>query len=648
MLNLLKRLRLFIHTYDPAKFSLIYSLKAVFALILSGLIAYFCSGLGATVWAINGASNIFFLNAIDGTNKEKFFYLSLFLAVSLAFIFSANYVDAFGVWLFVPTFIWFFIASTSSILSQNLNKVLLGASFTSIIILAFKHSHGSIDSKEIAIGFFIGGVTATLIRVLNFSGYGLFTKRSFSALLDDIILTNNAKNESKFEFWQNKTVQNIANLKNIFSKNSVNLKDTKLIKNHTRAIFYLYKMEELIYCISTIRSRYFSNDDRKTLFNRLQKEIDYNLNELKNLFVKKDVNLKFDTYNRVKSLKEMPIFMASLDVLYNLFKIIVAGGEEKIALKAKRQKLSFVKLKETLNLKNQLFQFSLKYSFAVAFSVFIASVSGINRGMWIALGVVTVMRANATAVKNVTKDAIISTILGMAVGIGIVFVFKDTPEFYLFVLLAAFFIFYLKTFPYTVWNFSLIVALAIYFSIITPNFSDLIFFRFIDMCIGFLIAVIISMTIWPFKSKDELMPKFMQNLTNLSDSIDDMIDVEKKGEFYKNTHKSINGINEFKTVIKESKKSEFLPLYENLKEINLTILKLKSYLSTTQDEDSEITKNDLTMLKRRFEMIQNKINKLPFYFYEDTKELFLNKDTKTLFLMNKIASKQEEIYHFFD
>ncbi|WP_133169602.1 FUSC family protein [Campylobacter blaseri] len=537
----------------------------------------------------------------------------------------------------------------SLIYSENLNKTLISSTFTSIIIYASKDAFsGSIETFDLMAGFMLGSIIGISIRILNFTGYGEFTKKNFAIIINNLKLVNNSKNSYEFKFWQNKTVLLLENLKNIFSKQSVNYKDSSLIKNQTRALFYLYKMEEILYLISTIRIKYFSDNKRKILFKRLQNEIDYNLNELKNLFKNEPVNLKFDTYDRIKSLKEMPIFMASLDVLYNLFKIIVAGGEEKIVLKTRKNTFSMRKLKDSISLNNTLFQYSFKFAIAISSGVFITNFFNISKGMWVSLGVITVMRMKIDNIKLIIQDSVISTLFGIIVGISIVLLFQNSLFLFIIIPIVLFLLFYLKPFPYPVWNFSLIVAMTFLFSIISNNFSELIMFRFLSMCFGFAIALLISKLFWPIRSKDEIMPLFKQNITDLSKLMKDIATAENDINIRERIGTILKNLNEFNNIIKSSKKDSYQKLHDFSMNITLNLFRLTTYINSIKIENYDIIKNDLTILRRRFDMIDKKLNHLPYYFYENSSELFLNKDKRILLLMERIAKDQEDIYLFFN
>lgn len=59
--------------------------------------------------------------------------------------------------------------------------------------------------------------------------------------------------QREFNSASDKTISHINSLKAMFKNDSINLKDARLIRNHARAVFYLYKMEEIYYSLISIR-----------------------------------------------------------------------------------------------------------------------------------------------------------------------------------------------------------------------------------------------------------------------------------------------------------------------------------------------------------------------------------------------------------
>ncbi|MSN96242.1 FUSC family protein [Campylobacter sp. FMV-PI01] len=639
---MIDKLKLFIYTYDPAKFSLIFAIKAILAMSLAGFLAYFLFGIQATMWAIQGSGGIFFINNLNCKNLAKTLHHLLFVVLCAIFINFVNFIDNLGYFLCFAMFFWFMFVGLSQIYSIDLYKVLMATSFIFIIVLTIKHSSTNFSPNIVNCGFIVGGLSATFMRFLNFMGYGRYTKNNFTALIKNIILLNSAKNEKDFILWQEKSLSQIEELKNILKTKSSNLKDLNSIKNSTRAIFYVYKFEELIYTLSNLKSKYFRKNNKKILEKALENEINFNLSELKNLFIEKDVNFRFKIYNRLKKLNQIPIFMNSLNALYSIFNIIEIGGEEKINLKLNKKEFNFKTLKKSINLKNPVFRYSFKFALTIALSIFIANLFKMLHGMWIAIGVITVMRPNLNLVTSITKQAIISTILGMGVGIGIVVMTSDFNYiFYFLILVITFMIFYLKAYPYILWNVFFMAGLTIYFSIITSNFSILMSIRFFDTLIGFILAILISNFIWPVKNKDEIMPKFKQINVNFKNLVLNLIKEDDKN-FNDLLNQITLNLNNFNVLIKSSKKDEFLEIYNDFKTLYFCFFHIKFYIN---NQNFELLKIDLTLLKERFDMIENKINALPFYFYEEP--IFLIQEKEILKLLNAIFKAQERIYLFF-
>ena len=52
---------------------------------------------------------------------------------------------------------------------------------------------------------------------------------------------------------------------------------------------------------------------------------------------------------------------------------------------------------------------------------------------------------------------------------------------------------------------------------------------------------------------------------------------------------------------------------------------------------------DINIISTRFEMIEKRVNKLPYYFYDNMEGRILSQDIKIKFLLLEIAKKQDRI-----
>ena len=71
--------RRFIYVYDAGYFGLIYSIKAMIALSISGAICYVSLGADVLIWAVMMAMYVFFLNGFKSNKDMDWKYLVLFV-----------------------------------------------------------------------------------------------------------------------------------------------------------------------------------------------------------------------------------------------------------------------------------------------------------------------------------------------------------------------------------------------------------------------------------------------------------------------------------------------------------------------------------------------------------------------------------------
>ena len=309
----------FARSYDPANFQLIYALKATFAITLNGFLGFYFFSLSGAIFAVNITMGIFFLSALECPDLKKFGFLSLYIAMSCAFMPFVTPLIQIGIWLPALVFVWAFFVAISALYSENLNKILLAVNMTGLAGFIVQTTAG-LNVKDSIGGLILGGVLAIFIKLGRFAKYGDFTKKSINILLDDAIIAASDLGSAKFENSSRQMLGHIKNFKSIFANESVNLKDVRLIRNHSRAVFHLYKIEEIDYLLISLDSSFKRIQDAKLLA-ALRSEILENLSQLKGLFKGLSPQLRYEALNLAKA-SEYKIFASSLDVLYSRFALI--------------------------------------------------------------------------------------------------------------------------------------------------------------------------------------------------------------------------------------------------------------------------------------------------------------------------------------
>ncbi|ANE35615.1 integral membrane protein, YccS/YhfK family [Campylobacter iguaniorum] len=642
-------LKNFIKTYDPANFGLTYALKASISFILCASLSYYFFGFHATVFATNASISIFFINSLDGNDKAKLKYLYLYIFLSCLALPFVAYFYELGWWLVVPTFLWMSFVGICAIFNPNLNKVLSIVNMTGLVALIVQ-SNGEFDIQSSIYGLIVGGVIASTLRVLHIGTYGKFTKKTYNLLLNDTTkMAQNLFDQKTFDETALQCANHIDSIKKIFANQSANLKDARLIIHHSKAIFYLYKTEDIFYSLISLK-RYFINIKDNSLLLEVQKEILHNLNELKNIFKDEKVSLKSEALNKIQNSK-FSIFAASLEVLYSKFELIKNGGEDKIKLEKKSSK-SLKSIISEINLQNDTVINSLKLALGVSIAIFITQVTKIDHGVWIAIGVLSVSRATSYMTRVVGFDNIKGAMIGICIAFALIYTLKSTVIFVPLIMLFIFLTFYLKIFPTIYFSSVFMATFTLVFSEIKADFLELVVARFADILIGFFVAFGVTFLLFRKASAIKLNSNLSSVIARLN-KLSNFFSQSQKAKFIISEKSVLTSLNIYKKAILENDKREFkyfktsLEIYKNLEEINGLIINLKDYIKSIKHDKLDLIKlaleSDIKIISTRFEMIEKKLNKLPYYFYDSVEDKLMCHDKTITYLLNLIASKQTKV-----
>ena len=326
----------FFNRYDPAWFALSYSLKATISILICGFLGYYVGGFFGMIYASNSSMTIFFLSSLNGDIRVKICYLLLYIILGICSVLFVSALFKFHLLFCFFTLIWMIFVGFSKLFNSNLNKILTIVNATGLLSI-ITSNQPNWDLQSSLEGFVMGSIIAIIFRLTRFGTYGKFTKRSATMILDNLIQMNqNISSDKEFLNLAKQCDKNINDIKNVFANKSSTIKDERLIIHHSRAIFYLYKLED-IYHILVSMQRYFKSIKDQNLLNLINSEITNNLIELKNIFVDRNFTIKDDALSLIRQ-SDYGIFKASLEVLYSKFNLIKAGGEDKIALEYKKHK----------------------------------------------------------------------------------------------------------------------------------------------------------------------------------------------------------------------------------------------------------------------------------------------------------------------
>ena len=634
----------FLNHYDPSWFALNYSIKATISILICGFAGNFFGGFLGMVYAANSSMIIFFLASLDGSTKIKIYYFLLYIILGIFAILFVSTIFKFS-WLFCFfTLIWMIFVGFSTLFNQNLNKILTIVNATGLltIIASNQSSWNLADSLE---SFIAGSIIAITFRLTRFGTYGKFTKKSCTMVLDDLINMSQNISDKEFLNLAKQCDEHINEIKKVFTHKSSTIKDARLIIHHSRAIFYLYKLED-IYHLLVAMQRYFKSIKNPNLLNALNSEITNNLIQLKNIFIDKNSILKIDALKLARQ-SDYEIFKASLEVLYSKFELIKDGGEDKIALEFKEKK-SLKKAIKDITLHNPIVQNSLRLAIGVSIAIIIASFGDVHNGVWIAIGVISMSKDSS----YMTKITGIANIKGALIGITLAFVLihivVNENLFALFCVVCIFLAFYFKNFPPAYAMAAFMCAFTMVYSLILGNAISVVYIRIIDILIGFILSFVAAFILFRHTNEIKLsntyinlLPKFK----NLSNSV-------IQGRFSIEQNAISNSLTNYHNTITQSDRNKelkrYLEIYKNLQDISSLLSNLKVYTDSLRQSNKLITtkdalNSDINIISTRFEMIEKRVNKLPYYFYDNMEDRILSQDIKIKFLLLEIAKRQDRI-----
>ena len=592
-MEIIKKFKSFIHYYDPANFQLIYSLKAATTIAFNCFLCFYFFHLSGAIMAVNITMGIFFLGELECKDRSKFAFLLLYIALSCAFM---PFVDPFislGVWLSLIVFVWIFVVGISQIYSSNLNKILLAVNATGLVAFVTKAAVGLNVADSIG-ALVLAGVLSIIIKFENFGKYGKFTKKSIGFLLDNAILSSKKLGTSEFKPSILNTINLVDKAKEIFASQSLNLKDIKLVRNQTRAVFYLYKVEEIVILLRSLEATFERIDD-KGLLEEVKNEIAYNLFELKNIFASKSPKLKFDALNAVKSSK-FQILSSSLSVLYDKFLLIKEGGEDKISFNSTK-KSSLKKAILKLNLKNETLKDSLRLAICMAVAIFISQATHINHGIWIAIAVMSLNKNDEAALKNAGRDNVLGGVLGFFVALGFIELLGASYVFYVVCFVGMFLLYYLKAYKQIVFAAAFMFEFTAIFSLIKSDFLELMVYRIFDVVIGFLI-VFVAYLLTSRNDYTKIKNSLSQSLVSFENLVKISFLAPDKYTFNINEKSILASLDELNYAISAGKNlddeniknAKFIA--QRLDEINSELVKLRNYAKIEDIRDRSDFVND--------------------------------------------------------
>lgn len=651
----------YIHIYDPVKFSLIYSTKAMIAIFISVIISYYFFSAPLMVWAVLTPMYVFFLNSSISDKSTKVIYLILFVLISVfsVFIFSVVANIGYGSYLFIPASIFAFIVGISSAYSKDLQIMLTYVFINALVSCIYALSSIQISIIDGLLVVLISGSTAIIVRFLiSFGKYGRFTINTFSSLILSVRdMLNNIYDDKLFIEYKLRIFEQINNLKINLNTQSAKIKDSHLIKDTRRVLFYLQRIEDICHSLASLHNYFLLNKHNK-IYLDVKNEIDYNLRELSKIFTYKPPRLKRVALNRAEN--EDKVFISLLKIIYSKMDFFRKASNDKVKLDVIVERHndinSFLKV---FSFSNATFRYALKYSFIIAISVFIATYWKMENGIWISLCAISIIRGNMGNTREVINDYFIGTLIGFILGFFIVVLFKNTMFFVPLFLIIIFCVLYFKVYPYRFWITMVSIALVMMFSLLNDNFIYLIFERVIDICIGALLVIVVFLTVLVNKHDISVLLSFKNTISYLSTLLESVNNangvnrpyfIQQENAYlseYNNLSNIINYIPlEYHTIYTENDLESFVKARDNIELLNQNLMQFGNYLNSmpVTKHEQVLYDNDISILLSRFDMINKMIDGRNHFFRTDIDNGFLCEDEKCLVIISSIFKLQNELY----
>nr|QGT50030.1 hypothetical protein Helico4rc_1500 [uncultured Helicobacter sp.] len=654
---LLKR---FFYVYDPGFFSLIYACKAMIAVCISGGLSYFLLGSPVVIWSVMMAMYIFFLNGFSSNKDMDGKYLVLFVVCVCAMIPLFSIWEG-SLWLILPTMCLAFLIGISSLYNNDLPKIITMTLVNALVANIYATSHPDVEIWRCILAAMLGGGVAIGIRLfISFGQYGKFIQTQFVQMLFELsIMCENLGNHKDYDIIKIQILNHISLLKAKLSSQGAKIKDAHSIKNHKRALFYLYKLESMYYVIDSMHYSLESQSPQShELIKHIQQEMITNLKELSSIFYGKKPTLHTSVFIAAVEQKIDWTWVNGLKIFYSkLESFIRIGHQEAKAFVENTPRKSFSEMRQSLRENPQPLHYALRYSGAMGMAMFVAQFFQIDHGAWIALGVISMMHPNITLIENTGKDSVFGSLIGLMLGFGLVTFLGDSTFIYILFVCNLFLVIYFKPYPLMLWTSITMLELVVMFSFVDQHFVQLIAYRFGDILLGLMFAFFTSKILYPSYSIDEILPKCKECLEKLNLLTQSLPYLETDSQILEYQNQLTRSINDFSNLTLQAKNEkhcapllitafdDLLKDFEQLKTLNLILNERIIEFITHQPHHQTLLQNDLKALHVRYSMLCAMIESKPYYFKTDEDGRFLLKNTPLYPIMLDVFVIQN---HFYD
>ncbi|MCE3036657.1 FUSC family protein [Helicobacter sp. faydin-H20] len=651
----------FISLYDAGYISFVYSLKALFASVLSAVIVCIIFDFDLVIWAASIPIHLYFLNVVLVEQKQTIWYFVGFILLTALIVFLFCTILPYAFYFALLLMCVGFIAGIIGSYQMDLQRVVNMSLIDGLIACIYIKSGADVTLFELIVAVFISGVIGIFTHFfMSLKKYGKVTRKYFPDLLLNLaLMANNLHRNSDFIKIRYRILNQMEFIKKILNSKAANMKDSHTIKNTKRALFYLYRIEEIYQCLNAIHN---DTKIKEKKFIPIRKEIVANIRELKKIFDGSLAHLKHRAIDKMDSEDFGHSLVNIVKIIYNKMHSFRRGGEEKDYFVEARNKKTLKVVFQAIKNRDHFFYYGVKYAFVLGIAILIADVFNMSHGAWIAMACVAIMRPNLGGVKHVGKEYILGVLAGLVGGLLLVFLTQGSLFFYFFFVLVVFGFIYFRAFPYGLWASFMMMAFIMMFSLVYGNSYLLILDRFIDIALAFLIVFFAFLIFWPKYSTDEIFPNIQEGLVyfdsfyaKILENFDSLGGLHQKINLKQKEFLSI--YNTLETNIIEAKKEKNhmqkdMQLLRNslryLEFLNQNTLKLYYLLVERWQEnlkqEKELYMNDLQLLKTRYEMMNRAMQDNTFYFKEQQDGRFMVNEVVFKEIVMQIFNAQNGLF----
>lgn len=662
--------------YDPGYLSFMYALKAMVAISISAFTHYMLFGQQVLIWATMTPIQVFLLNATLSQQADRKTHLLGFavcstIAVGFFTILAEKALNGEHslqdiLWLALPVLLLSFGVGMSRAHSIDLYRMFIPVVVNSLVAAVYVDSHVILPIYQSMFVVFSGAMIGIVIGFLllnNPGNYGKYTQVYYPAVLNHLQnMVKNLNSQSEFNRYKDLTFSLIHNIKQTLHTKSSLYNDNYMIKNIKRAIFYIYRIED-IYLIINLLPNYKIAKKYPLLIH----EIIENLNSLSKIFSGKIPKIERQQVDKVLSIENANEVEKALQnilrILYYKMESFCRVGKNPDPAFNPPAKKSFKNIPKAFDYNNITFRFSVKYSIAIGMSLIFATLLHINRGIWISMGVVSVVRPSIGGMQKVSFEYFFSAVVGIGVGVGIS-VFSNAYVFYLLFGFLVFLVVYLRVFPFWLWSGFMMCLFVMMYSIMYEDFLLYVLDRLVDIGIGVVFAVIVFRVVFPRFAHNLLKPLLIKQVGLLKDictlvmesnkeikPLDSNMIQTKYAEFLHNVEELKNHLRDSKSERAEASNQIVVYGFDLINVLESLIIKVNEiaqiYSTSDYDKDmKEIYANDIHVLQERFLMIENLLANKETDFSFDENNVFLGKQhTHFAWTTHEIFQSQNKLYN---